>query len=581
MKKIILGLGILAMAASASAQESITLSYASNGTSGYGDAGGNITPWVTFTPRLVDIYAGATLSAITIEIDSKASNVSVYIKHNREDETPLYTQKVGKLEAGVHTIDLDTPYTLSEGETISIGYKAAFSRAGGALYGGPKTDEGCHAYYNTKSKWIEVNGSFCIGAVLTGDALPQCEAGAESLSEVVLHPGAVDGSMTMTIRNYGLQPVSELTYSYAIDGGDKVMCEYTFETPVATAESAEVPVIIPAPGVGRHEVTVEIETVNGADDVYKSNNTCTQSFVQKDELFIRRIVCEEVTGTWCSWCPRGIVGLEMMEERYPGEFIGYAVHSCDEMAPRGFDILLGQVTSLPGSMVDRAKSADPYDDIESVFRNERAADTYVGMRIQPVFMDGTVTVTTSVYVDKEVQGRTLNFAFVVIEDQILGMQQNAYSGGGQGEMGGWEDLPSPTPWLYNDIARAVMPQYTGDTFLAEETLMPDQVHEFEYSFALPTSVANVNNTRVIGLVLDKSNGFILNADRAAMSVDPGSVQATAVQGAEVLRTDVYSIDGRLLETTAGRWNSDIHDGRIVIVREHTADGPVVRRQILK
>lgn len=570
----------MAMAVTASAQESITLSYASNGTAGYGDAGGNITPWVTFTPRLVDIYAGATLSAITIEIDSKASNVSVYIKHDREDETPLYTQKVGNLEAGVHEIVLYTPYTLSEGETISVGYKAAFSRANGALYGGSRTDDGCHAYYNTKSKWIEVNGSFCIGAVLTGDALPQCELGVESLSEVVLHPGADDGNMTLVVRNYGLQPVTELTYSYAIDGGDKVMCQYAFETPVANAGSAEVPVVIPAPGVGRHEVTVGIETVNGIDDAYNGNNTFTQTFTQKDELFVRRVVCEEVTATWCSWCPRGIVGLEMMEEKYPGEFIGYAVHSADAIAPRGFDILTGQVPSLPGSMVDRAKSADPYYDIESVFLKERAADTYVGIRIQPVCVDGIVTVTTSVYVDKEVQGRTLNFAFVVIEDQVFGMQDNAYSGDEE-EMGGWEKLPSPTAWLYNDIARAVMPQYKGDNFLEYVTLEPNQVYEFEYPFALPSSVADVNNTRVIGLVLDNSNGFILNADRAAMSVNPGSLSGTVAQGAEVLRTEVYSVDGRLLEATAGRWDSDIHDGRIVIVREYTADGPVVRRQILR
>ena len=40
----------------------------------------------------------------------------------------------------------------------------------------------------------------------------------------------------------------------------------------------------------------------------------------------KKVVAEELTGTWCGWCIRGIVTFEEMKAKYPDTFIAIAVH---------------------------------------------------------------------------------------------------------------------------------------------------------------------------------------------------------------------------------------------------------------
>ena len=48
---------------------------------------------------------------------------------------------------------------------------------------------------------------------------------------------------------------------------------------------------------------------------------------QEQEPFIRHSVVEEFTGTWCGNCPRGIVGMQRLEEDFGDRFIGIAIHT--------------------------------------------------------------------------------------------------------------------------------------------------------------------------------------------------------------------------------------------------------------
>lgn len=572
MKKEILTLSLFAFAAAMGAEDTILLNYSSGGEKGTGDAGGIITPWVTFLPELTDMYAGAQVKEVILETASKANNVQLYVKNLRDDNNSIISQKVGTIQAGEHRIALETPLELEKGKTYSFGYKATFTRAGGAVYGGVRNEEGCHAYYNTKTKWIDVDGSFCIGVVLTGD-LPQDEAGALSVSDITLPPGADSGEMEIIFKNYGVKEISSILFRVMIDDVVIGNQECRFETPVASGATGKTTVTVPSGDPGRHTATFGILEVNGNEDVYTSNNTIGGSYIVMDPMFVRRVVCEEATGTWCSWCPRGIVGMEMMEEEYPGEFIGIAVHSGDEFAPSGFSTMLNKITSLPGCIVDRYQSGDPYQDIHNMFNKDRAIGSNISMRISPVYDDTNIAIHSTVRVSEPRSASTLNFAFIVVEDNVLGAQNNAYSGSAD-EMGGWEKLPSVVfPYYFNEIARAAMPEYAGASYLDGE-LIPGEVYEFDYSFSLPASVSNPDNVKIVGLVLDKSNGFILNADRNTMAGEYNAVETHEAVSGKVLKREVYTLDGVLIESTEG----SLPKGKgMVIVREVTESGVTTRK----
>ena len=69
---------------------------------------------------------------------------------------------------------------------------------------------------------------------------------------------------------------------------------------------------------------------------------------------------EEYTGTWCGWCPRGTVGLQLLERDFGEAFIGIAVHDGDPMSIGDYATQKKRVGGYPSAFVNRLLAADPY-----------------------------------------------------------------------------------------------------------------------------------------------------------------------------------------------------------------------------
>lgn len=265
--------------------------------------------------------------------------------------------------------------------------------------------------------------------------------------------------------------------------------------------------------------------------------------------FVRRVVVEEGTGDWCSWCPRGIVGLEMMKEKYGDRFIAVAVHTDDVYATDDYQPFLSTVTSLPGCKVNRRREGDPYFNIKRMVAAEIDEPTPVDYTIKAtVYDDSEVRVSSDILVDTGLDASGLRFAFTVVEDGLTGNQHNAYSGGST-EMGGWESLPPVVvDYEYKDVARGIYPEYDGALFL-EGTLSPDEKYSFEYTFTLPDCIQNTDNIRIIGLVIDASNGFILNACEVTPLRESG-VGVVYTDSDRIVCTEVFDLMGHRLSSQA-------------------------------
>jgi len=119
-------------------------------------------------------------------------------------------------------------------------------------------------------------------------------------------------------------------------------------------------------------------------------------------------------------------------------------------------------------------------------------------------------------------------ACVLTEDGVTGSsadgydQANAYAGGGNGEMGGYELLPSPVPaaqMVYDHVARDIAPDWDGEPTSFPAVVNVGETHSVTFTFTLPAEW-DENNMHVIGMLLD-DNGGIDNAGKSTIFSNTG------------------------------------------------------------
>ncbi len=497
----------------------VTLQYATSIDRGYGEPDAVVTPYTVFPSELLAPYAGAELTSIRVGLMSKAANVYLYIKQNAADANPLYRQKVGDLAVGWNEIVLDQPFPITGTDTLCLGYKANFRSAEGAGYDRTPSEWGSIVYNNALTRWDHISGSFCIQACLTGNALPTDELAFISLHDATVLPGQDLTPMTAVLENRGCNVITQYQLSYSVDEEEPWVYAY-FSAQLQPSQRDTVQFLVPRPGIGTHQVQAEIVSVNGGEDAYAANNHATGILFEPDPSMIRRIVVEEATGEWCGWCPRGLVGLEMMKERHPQDFIAISVHGGDELEIPEYGEFLAQADIFPTCAANRHAWGDPYNDIERLFTAEAGTANHYLYTLSATMDESHQLHTSSLLrVDQSLPVQRLNVAIVVTEDHVEGLYQlNSYAGSDM-PMAGWESLPSiVAPVYYDDVARGIYPGYSG-TELIHDLLEPGVDYTLALDFPLPASVTDVNRIHVIGLLLDATTGFILNA----FSVQPEPV----------------------------------------------------------
>jgi len=288
---------------------------------------------------------------------------------------------------------------------------------------------------------------------------------------------------------------------------------------------------------GPNDITATISNVNGnANDGDPSDDMGTFSIDPVIPATGKMVVGEEATGTWCQWCPRGAVYMDMMETKYDDYWAGIAVHNNDPMSVTEYDAGFG-AGSFPNSAADRGDMIDP-SSIEPQFL-DRIVVAPTALITNGANWDAS-TRTLEVSVSAEFQAAANNnykIAIVLTEDGVTGTgsgwsQANAYAGGGAGPMGGYESLPSPVPaaqMVYDHVARAIEPSFGGYANSFPATVNSGETYTLNYTFTLP---ANWDETEIniIGMLI-APDGTIDNAGKATITeaVANGYVSGTSMQ----------------------------------------------------
>lgn len=321
------------------------------------------------------------------------------------------------------------------------------------------------------------------------------------------------------------------------------------------------------------------------------------SHAQENDLpaleYRRVVVAEELTATWCGYCPRGIVGMADMKAKYPDSFIGIAVHdysyNYDPMGVRGYaDGLYRYFTSLPKVLVNRQRSGDPFYNLESMYKQEMAEPVTSAVALSVSYADESKNILSATIRTKfafAVEDARYAYAVVVLENEVKGTasgyaQTNNFSGKND-PIGNFGSLPSTVPasqMVYQDVARTIFPTFEG----MEENLLSkfekDEEISLTYDLEVPGNVVNKDNMEVVVLLIDSSTGEIVNAAKASVSdetttasenVRVSNMEVTVYQdGSSILvdlktvssgkcSAELYNIQGQHLDTKLVRTNGPI------------------------
>lgn len=290
--------------------------------------------------------------------------------------------------------------------------------------------------------------------------------------------------------------------------------------------------------VGGHSIEVRIENINGlGDDDYPANNTLTAEVLCVNEIYRQNVVYEEGTGTWCGWCPRGLVGLNTMAHRYTdGTWIGIGVHNNDPMEVAEYDAGVGTfIGGYPSGVMNRTNVFDPgISSLEPAYLAAKTEIPLAKIEITGKTWDAntrnlTVEATTNFALD--LTGISYNVAMVIVESGVRGTtsqwnQANYYAGGGNGPLIDWDGtnwatLPNPVPaadMIYNHVGRVLVGGWNGVSGIipAEVVYGSDYTYEFTHTLAAASNPAEVD---LVVLLIDASTGIIINASELPLEAD--------------------------------------------------------------
>ena len=297
----------------------------------------------------------------------------------------------------------------------------------------------------------------------------------------------------------------------------------------------------------------------------------------------QKVVAEEVTGTWCGYCVRGIVAMEQMREEHPDDYIGIAVHCGNGNWPDAMqldptiylDLLFSNLgmTGYPHCTVNRQKkyTGDPANIPYYYNQAKKEAKPKAGIVLTAEYdaeLDQITTHTSTLFTSNET-GADYRQLYVLIENAVHGegygyYQSNYYSG--VAGMGRFTDLPSTVPdteMTYPDVARAIYGTYHGIKDIYDATITAGAVTYCDYILdSIPASILVRENCELAVLLLNK-NGVIVNADKVNLGELSGFSAIEEVRADRQPAYDdkrIYTLDGKCLGsvTTMGKLRQGIY-----------------------
>lgn len=505
---------------------------------------------IEMAPADIKAYAGSSVSGFTMYSPTdgnmtKNSITSGRFFYTTDLSTEQYKQdfKIGSTPFGANEISLDTPYTITgDEEHLFFGYSFIIPKANNMYYlvvdGEPNMYPGSLIVgFSTEDEFptefddslSPETGALCFSLKIEGDNLPENMARIRSILTPPYLPVSGEGiGVDFVVKNTSINEMSSVTVKSSVTGMPDV--EKTFEfSPLPFGASTE----LTFDGVksGKEsfvDFSLQITKVNGQDF---TGSPVAVELPAYDEGFVKKIVAEDATGTWCGWCPGGIEALEYLKTAYPDKAIAIGAHYGDEMEIESYlDYINAYVSGFPNVMYNRMISQTPTDTYDKVCKFIDAVaeyfdyPTYAEVSLEGKTSDDGKTASVTASANFKVATSHPHYlSFVVVEDGVGPYMQENYYKSQRIAMNGWEKKSAKVSTLFNDVARYY------DCFPGIENSLPTTIEANSvnsYLIDLPLSNVSGNEYRVIALLTNGETGEIVNACQYDMAKDnnPNAVE---------------------------------------------------------
>ncbi len=531
-------------------------------------------------------YIGCTITAVNVMAGSSSNNgnfpvtkVNAFVTENKNSMPADRTlSDISTTPYSVTSVKLDKPVVITGEKPLYFGYFFSYSSArpcyflptdnlptdassNNTLVAVTQKVSDAPQYTNYSN---QQPGSLCVSINITGDNLPE-NIGALTGLEVPSYVSGDNLNYVVKIKNEGANDITSAVVRTEISNGSSYTSTISLTDPIRPGSTMQVSVTdVPNENKGVYYLSSSLTEVNGvavANPVSK-----TGMFGAYAEGYKRRPVMEEATGTWCQWWPAGIVMMETLAKSYP-DWIRIAVHNGDRMAINSYSGFINDyIPGFPYAVANRLTGVYPtgvttkdYEEMNELFtKNPAYAEISLDYTCSEDQSQVTINAETEVCCDVTIPHM---LSFVLVEDHVGPYaQSNAYAGGGNGSMGGWENKGGSVSTYFDDVARAI------DSYPGIEGSLPEVMKAGEkYSYSLTMPVSNIRNSwfRVVAMLTNVVTGEIMTAQEVVAYKDNGagvdgvaSDNAVDIKGGygEVIvngahNVAVFTLDGRRVAET--------------------------------
>ncbi len=526
-----------------------------------------------YIPENHQSLKGATIKAVRVYVKgtvvSKLSDMKIWISKelpNKVADADYVQSDLGTITADANDFSLTTPYEIGS-EGFYIGYyvnssTGYFLRCGGTdapnsfWVGNPASNMSWQDLYGNGF------GKLAFQILVEGAVFNDCCATAEDFGPSYVVQGE-ESTVPITLTNLGKQAITSISYTIATEGGG-VTSERTLAVGNLAFNNSSV-INVPFTAneeARRHKYTFTITKVNGEENTAQ-DKSAEGEVISLTQRFTQKPVIEEFTGTWCGYCPRGAVGMEKIRELYGDQVVQIAVHNGngDPMQISAYsDVIRDYVDGYPSSITNRHWIADPsFSSLKNVmsvvFKETVPASIELSAEWKTAEQKAVIFNTKTKFGYSE-DNTKFGIAFVLTEDGLTGTtsswaQTNYYSGMSTSQAGtdmAWwcGQGSSVTGVEYNHVAVAGWDVRAGGNNSVSATINANEEQEYTYTGDITTLSLIQDKTRLkaIALLIDRTNGIILNAAQTTIAEDATGIGA--VSSKDEVPAAIYSLDGRKL-----------------------------------
>lgn len=297
--------------------------------------------------------------------------------------------KLPKNYVGPVSVKLPTPFTIpAEGALVGYSFDGKSSDSPIVLAGTSTEAAGFFFQYDYEGERSFESLASVIGmssSIQVGMDVSDCEANDATVATDPETTTLVntDQQYPFYVTNNSAKPITQITYHFTIDGEQQPEKTLDLSSPIESMKTVSLPLTKKFEDEGLHTIELTLSKVNGNENVNESSSA-TYSVIALEKSADRVSVVEEQTGTWCGWCPRGHVALDLLNKQLGDKVVTLAGHFTNsESQVDPMNILGDNITSqaeafadygwvainlssllggggFPGAMFDRLIAADPY-----------------------------------------------------------------------------------------------------------------------------------------------------------------------------------------------------------------------------